>query len=109
MAIKGKVTTKFGEERELYFRINHAPEVTYDEISSVTVLLRGYVDSFENGKPYMWSSDEVKDLTSGNDYTLSLKYPQSSINLDGNVRGQVYELIKKDPKLLAHISSIEDA
>lgn len=109
MAIKGKVTTKFGEERELYFRINHAPEVTYDGVTDVNVLLRGYVDSFENGKPYMWSSDEVKDLTSDNDYTLSLKYPQGSINLDGNVRAQVYDLIKKDPKVIAHISNITDA
>ncbi len=109
MAIKGKVTTKFGEERELYFRINHAPEVTYDGITEISVLLRGYVDNFENGKLYMWSSDEVKDLTLDNDYTLSLKYPQSSIDLNGNVRAQVYELMKKDPKLLAHISNIVDA
>lgn len=97
MAIKATVTTKFGEVRELYFRINHNPEVTFDGITPINILLRGYVDSFENGKLYMWSSDE-----SG----VELTFPQDSIDLNGNIREQIYTLMMSDDRLTSVLSNM---
>lgn len=97
MAIKATVTTKFGETRELYFRINHNPEVTFDNVTPVKVLLRGYVDSFKNGKSYMWSSDEQE---------LDLSFEQSLIDLNGNIREQIYTLMMSDERLTSVMSNM---
>ena len=98
MAIKATVMTKFGEQKELYFRINHNPTVAFDGVSPVEVLLRGYVDSFENGKLYMWSSDEAG---------ISLVYEQSQIDLNGNIRAQLYDLMMSDERLTVELSNME--
>lgn len=97
MAIKATVTTKFGEEKELYFRINHNPIVAFDGVSKIDVLLRGYVDSFENGKLYMWSSDESD---------VDLTFPQDSIDLNGNLREQLYTLMMQDERLRSVLSNM---
>lgn len=97
MAIKATVTTKFGEEKELYFRINHNPIVAFDGVSKIDVLLRGYVDSFENGKLYMWSSDESD---------VDLTFDQSDIDLNGNIREQLYALLMSDDRVTSVLSNI---
>lgn len=97
MAIKALVTTRFGEEKELYFRINHNPVVAFDGVSKIKVLLRGYVDSFENGKLYMWSSDESD---------IDLTYDQNSIDLNGNIREQLYTLMMQDERLTSVLSNM---
>lgn len=97
MAIIATVTTKFGEQKELYFRINHNPIVAFDGVSPVEVLLRGYVGSFENGKLYMWSSDEAG---------ISLIYEQSQIDLNGNIREQLYMLMMQDTRLTSELSGM---
>lgn len=95
MAIQATVMTKYGEERELYIRINHAPSVTYDGVTPVSVLLRGYVGDFEPGKQYMWSSDEIFDdqLPGGR---LVIEYDQNELDLNGDIRQQVYERVMND-------------
>lgn len=108
MALKATVETKFGETRELYFRINHLPSIPYDGVTDVEVLIRGYIGSFENGKQYMWSSDEVDD-PNGVLPHMYLTFPQSDIDLNGNLREQIYTILKGDDRLNHYLSNIEDA
>lgn len=65
MAITTTVTTEFGEEKELYLRINNA-EISNHGVKS-TALVRGYIskDAFLAGAKFMWEESVVCDIDIG--------------------------------------------
>ena len=86
MAIKALVTTSFGEDRELYIRLNNLEASNHDVES--TALFRGFASqaAYEEGKGFMWE----RDIMFKPDVALPLwgqayEVLKSAINVDGCV------------------------
>jgi hypothetical protein len=55
MAVKAKLLTDFGEERELYVRLNNFDQLANHGVPAIA-RFRGYVskEAFENGSRFVW-------------------------------------------------------
>lgn len=86
MAIKAKVETMYGEDRELYIRLNNSDVSNHGEVSYAK--FRGFLskEKFDEGAHYLWEQDVefVADVTQplwGQAYQ-ALK---SSLNVDADM------------------------
>ncbi|ALN97537.1 hypothetical protein [Aeromonas sp. ARM81] len=65
MAVNAMVMTKFGEERELYIRVNNIESSNHGVESNA--LFRGYIsqEAFQGGAHYVWENNVsfIADVT----------------------------------------------
>lgn len=86
MAIQATITTQYGEDRELYIRLNNVEASNHGAMASA--LFRGFISKakFDAGANYLWEQEVefVADVTQplwGQAYQ-ALK---SALNVDGDV------------------------
>jgi len=96
MGIKARVMTKFGEKRDCYVRINNVDDVQNNKDgTTVKPRLRAYLDSFENGKPYVWDSVEAD---------LKLEF---IVDISKPLWDQIYEELIKDEAFKSALEIID--
>lgn len=86
MAIKATITTQYGEDRELYIRLNNVEASNHGAASRA--LFRGFIskEKFEGGANYLWeqevefAADVAQPL-----WEQAYQALKSALNVDGDV------------------------
>lgn len=86
MAIKATVTTAYGEDRELYIRLNNLEASNHGELS--TAKFRGFLsqEAYQAAANYAWEQD-IKFMVDVTQPLWGQAYQalKSALNVDGNV------------------------